>query len=86
MDKKIYTKDELAMWAKHAIENPILNEIFESLKNEALKTFEDSPARDTEARESMYWFLTALRKIKGQLQFYLIEEEKKHNKSFEDVV
>lgn len=76
LDKKIYTVEELSIWAKQAIENPILEKAFEDLKQSALNKFEISQARDTEGREGAYWFLKVLNEFKGQLRCYLIEEKK----------
>lgn len=75
----IYTADQLAFYAKQAIENPIISQALEALRTNALDKIENSPSRDTEDRERLYWFLKALNEFKGQLQIYLIDEEKKDN-------
>ena len=73
----IYTAEQLSLYAKQAIENPIINQALEDLRINALEKIEASPARDSEDREKLYWFLKALSEFKGQLQIYLIDEEKK---------
>lgn len=80
LDKSIvYTTDQLSLYAKQAIENPIINYSIEALRLNALEKFENSQARDLEDREKLYWFLKALNEFKGQLRIYLINEEKKIN-------
>lgn len=73
----IYTADQLSLYAKQAIENPIINQVLEALRTNALEKFEASEARASEDREKLYWFLKALTEFKGQLRLYLIDEEKK---------
>lgn len=78
MDKPIvYTADQLSLYAKQAIANPIINQALEALRTNALEKFEASEARASEDREKLYWFLKALNEFKGQLRIYLIDEEKK---------
>lgn len=74
------TVDELTMYAKQALENPILKVAFEDLKNTALLKFQASDGRDTEGREKLYWFLKALNEFVGQLNVYLSEEVVKKSK------
>ena len=78
LDKPIvYTADQLSLYAKQAIANPIINQALEALRTNALDKIEASQARDKEDRESLYWFIKALNEFKGQLRIYLIDEEKK---------
>ena len=77
----VYTADQLSLYAKQAIGNPIINQALEALRINALEKIEASPARDSEDREALYWFLKALAEFKGQLRIYLTDEEKKEDNS-----
>ena len=74
------SKEELAMQAKQALENPALIIAFEDLKANALYKFQISDARDKEGREGLYWFLKALEEFRGQLNIYLSEDIVKKSK------
>lgn len=73
----VYTAEQLSLYAKQAIDNPIINQALEALRINAFDKIEASPSRDAEDRERLYWFLKALTELKGQLRIYLIDEEKK---------
>lgn len=75
----VYTDDQLSLYAKQALTNPIINQALEALRINALEKIEASPPRDSEDREKLYWFLKALNEFKGQLRLYLIDEKKKDN-------
>lgn len=74
------TIEELTMYAKQALENPILKIALEDLRTTAWFKFQASQARDSEAREFIYWFLKAVNEFQGQLNVYLSEENVKNTK------
>lgn len=53
--------------AKQLLEEPILAEAFALIELEYMKAWQDSPARDAEARELLYLSLKNLQKVKGHL-------------------
>ena len=53
--------------ARQLLEEPLLVEAFALIEQEYTKAWQDSPARDNEARELLYLSLKNLRKVQGHL-------------------
>jgi hypothetical protein len=53
--------------AKQLLEEPLLSEAFALIELEYMKAWQDSPARDKEARETLYLSIKNLQKVRGHL-------------------
>lgn len=53
--------------AKQLLEEPLLAEAFALIELEYMKAWQDSPARDQEARETLYLSIKNLQKVRGHL-------------------
>lgn len=53
--------------AKQLLEDPLLTEAFTLIELEYMKAWQDSPARDKEARETLYLSIKNLQKVRGHL-------------------
>jgi hypothetical protein len=53
--------------ARQLLEEPLIVEAFDLIEREYHKAWQDSPARDNEARELLYLSLKNLAKVKGHL-------------------
>ena len=72
-----------ATHAKRALDNPVLMEVMEHLKREALSLWENTSKNDIEKREFFWSHLKTLNQIKGKLERYLtdyiLEERKRQS-------
>lgn len=53
--------------ARQLLDDPLLQEAFALIEQEYQKAWQESPARDVEARELLYLSLKNLAKVKGHL-------------------
>jgi hypothetical protein len=53
--------------AQDLIDHPLMKEAFETIRQTYLKEWENSPARDSEAREKIWTYLKQLEAVKGHL-------------------
>ena len=54
--------------AKEVLENPAFIQAFEDIRKELIETWENTPARDTQGRESIWAYLTLLKKVQTHLK------------------
>lgn len=53
--------------ARQLLEDPLMSEAFALIELEYMKAWQDSPARDAQARELLYLSIKNLQKVKGHL-------------------
>jgi hypothetical protein len=66
-EAKLHQEVSRAERARELLEDPMMLEAMESLRAQYLAAWENSPARDPEAREKIWTYLKALDKVKGHL-------------------
>lgn len=54
--------------AERLLSDPLLVEAFATIEQELTRQWQDSPARDTQARETLWLSLKLLHRLQGQLQ------------------
>lgn len=55
--------------AREVLENEVFIEAFEAIEKDYIETWKKSPARDADAREKIWQYLTQLQKVKTHLQY-----------------
>ena len=72
-EAKLRTQQERAAHAKRLLEDPLLQEAFEKLNDEFLRTWRQTDVNDTQARERIYNLCTALDAIKQQIASVVVD-------------
>jgi hypothetical protein len=57
-----------AAGAQRLLADPLLKEAFQTIRDEAIRSWENTPARDTDAREIAWLTVKVLGRIEGVLQ------------------
>tara|TARA_Y100000592_G_scaffold66311_1_gene103107 strand:+ start:1231 stop:1500 length:270 start_codon:yes stop_codon:yes gene_type:complete len=72
-EAKLRTQQERAAHAERLLKDPLLQEAFEKLNDEFLRTWRQTDVNDTQARERIYNLCTALDAIKQQIASVVVD-------------
>ena len=74
-EAKLRTQQERAAHAERLLKDPLLQEAFEKLNTEFMRTWRQTDVNDTEARERIYNLCTALDTLKQQIASVIVDGE-----------
>lgn len=66
--RKLDDAHRTAESARALVENPLLGELLDGIRSEALRAFEDSAPQDHEARSDAYHLLRAVRRLDAKVR------------------
>jgi hypothetical protein len=72
-EAKLRTQQERAAHAERLLKDPLLQEAFEKLNTEFMRTWRQTDVNDTEARERIYNLCTALDTLKQQIASVIVD-------------
>ena len=72
-EAKLRTQQERAAHAERLLKDPLLQEAFETLNTEFMRTWRQTDVNDTEARERIYNLCTALDTLKQQIASVVVD-------------
>ena len=72
-EAKLRTQQERAAHAERLLKDPLLQEAFEKLNTEFMRTWRQTDVNDTEARASIYNLCTALDTLKQQIASVIVD-------------
>ncbi len=72
-EAKLRTQQERAAHAERLLKDPLLQEAFEKLNTEFMRTWRQTDVNDTEARERIYNLCTALDTLKQQIASVVVD-------------
>lgn len=72
-EAKLRTQQERAAHAERLLKDPLLQEAFETLNTEFMRTWRQTDVNDTEARERIYNLCTALDTLKQQIASVIVD-------------
>jgi hypothetical protein len=72
-EAKLRTQQERAAHAERLLNDPLLQEAFQKLDDEFMRTWRQTSVNDTEARERIYSLCTALDAIKQQIAGVIVD-------------
>ena len=64
IEQRIYAGDR----GREVLENEAFAQVFTDIENEITEQWKNSPARDEDARQKLWQYLSMLRKVKAQLE------------------
>lgn len=72
-EAKLRTQQERAAHAERLLKDPLLQEAFETLNTQFMRTWRQTDVNDTEARERIYNLCTALDTLKQQIASVVVD-------------
>jgi hypothetical protein len=72
-EAKLRTQQERAAHAERLLNDPLLQEAFQKLDDEFMRTWRQTSVNDTEARERIYSLCTALDAIKQHIAGVIVD-------------
>lgn len=72
-EAKLRTQQERAAHAERLLKDPLLQEAFEKLNTDFMRTWRQTDVNDTEARERIYNLCTALDTLKQQIASVIVD-------------
>lgn len=72
-EAKLRTQQERAAHAERLLKDPLLQEAFETLNTQFMRTWRQTDVNDTEARERIYNLCTALDTLKQQIASVIVD-------------